>query len=262
MQIDLGGRTALITGGSMGIGRAMAERFGRSGARVVIVARRQEVLDQTVAELSPYCPAGIHGYSCDVSQEAGIDATLARIGDDVGGIDVLVNNAGTSVRSRLGGLTRQMLTADLELKLHAAVRFSQLLAPHMVAQRWGRILNIVTIGAKAPAAGTGPTAFSRAAGIALIKTMANELAPDNVLVNGIAVGLINSDQWVRQHHADYAHLDYGTYLAQQAKRAGIPLGRLGEAAEVADLACFLASDAAAYITGAVINIDGGSSPVV
>lgn len=262
MQIDLTGRTALVTGGSQGIGRAVAERLGRSGADVVIVARRPEIIDETIAELTPVAAGRIAGYPCDVSDPAAIERTFAAISGAGKNVDILVNNAGSSARSPFLEMSRAVLNADLDLKLHAAIRFSQLVLPHMQRQRWGRILNIVSVNGKAPAAASGPTTLSRAAGIALTKAMANEFAKDNVLVNAICVGLIKSDQWVREHKRLHADLSFEDYLQAKAKQNNIPLGRLGEAEEVANVACFLASDAGSYVTGAAINVDGGRSPVV
>jgi len=262
MHIDLTGRTALVTGGSRGIGRAIAERLGRSGANVVIVARRPDVIEETIAELKGVVAGGIGGYSCDVSNTAEIDRVFATISEATKGIDVLVNNAGSSARSPFLQMDRALLDADLNLKLHAAIRFSQLVLPHMQGQRWGRILNVVSVNAKAPAAASGPTTLSRAAGIAMTKAMAGEFAKDNVLVNAICVGLIKSDQWVREHKRLHADMSFEDYLNAKAKQNNIPLGRFGEAEEVANLACFLASDAGSYVTGAAINVDGGRSPVV
>ena len=262
MQIDLSGRTALVTGGSLGIGRAIAERLARSGADVVIVARRADVLARTVEELRPVVAGRIIGHACDVANAAQIDTVFAAIGREVGGIDILVNNAGSSARGPLLDLTQAMLDADLHLKLHSAVRFAQLVLPHMRDQRWGRILNVVSVTGKAPGPASAPTTLSRAAGIALTKAMASEFARDNVLVNAICVGIIKSDQWVREHRRLHAGVAFEDYLAAKARDNAIPLGRLGEAEEVANIACFLASDAASYVTGTAINVDGGRSPVV
>jgi NAD(P)-dependent dehydrogenase (short-subunit alcohol dehydrogenase family) len=262
MQIDIRGRTALVTGGSRGIGRAIAERLGRSGADVIILARRTDVIDETVAELKGVTAGRIAGYPCDVSDPAAIERVFKTISEDTQGIDILVNNAGSSSRSPFLEIERGLLNADLDLKLHAAVRFGQLVIPHMQRQRWGRIINIVSVNAKAPAAASAPTTLSRAAGIALTKAMANEFAKDNILVNALCMGLIKSDQWVREHSRLHADLSFENYLRLKAKQNNIPLGRLGEAEEVANVACFLASDAGSYITGAAINVDGGRSPVV
>jgi 3-oxoacyl-[acyl-carrier protein] reductase len=262
MHIDLKGRTALVTGGSRGIGRAIAERLGRSGADVVIVARRADVIDQTVAELEGVVAGRIAGYSCDVSDEAAIEQVFAATTERFEGVDILVNNAGSSLRSPFLDMARGMLNADLDLNLHAAIRFGQLVIPHMQRRRWGRIINIVSVNAKAPAAASAPTTLSRAAGIALTKAMANEFAKDNILVNALCMGLIKSDQWVREHQGLYPDLPFEEYLQLKARQNNVPLGRIGEAEEVANVACFLASEAGSYVTGAAINVDGGRSPVV
>jgi 3-oxoacyl-[acyl-carrier protein] reductase len=262
MQIDVSGRTALVTGGSRGIGRAIAERLGRSGADVVIVARRAEVIDATVAELKGVAAGRIAGYPCEVSDPNSIERVFRVISENTQGIDILVNNAGSSLRRPFLEMDRSLLNADLDLKLHAAVRFAQLVIPHMQRQRWGRIINIVSINAKAPAAASAPTTLSRAAGIALTKAMANEFAKDNILVNALCMGLIKSDQWVREHKRLHPDRSFEDYLELKAKQNNIPLGRIGEAEEVANVACFLASEAGSYITGAAINVDGGRSPVI
>ena len=149
---------------------------------------------------------------------------------------------------------------DIDLKLMAAVRLSRLVFPAMKERRWGRIINVLNIYAKAPAGGTAPTSVTRAAGMALTKVLAGEGAPHNVLVNALLVGFIDSDQWVRRHKPEDG--PYEDYLAAMAKQRRIPLGRVGSADEFASTACFLASDAGGYITGTAINVDGGASPVV
>lgn len=262
MLIDLSGRTALITGGSRGIGRAIAERLGRSGADVAIVARRQDQLDETVAQLADKVAGRIAGFRCDVTDPAAVEQCHAAIVEQLGTVDILVNNAGSSQRSPFLEMTREHLSDDFALKVQAAIDFSQRVIPAMRAQRWGRILNIVTTTAKTPAAASAPTTLSRAAGMALIKAMANEFAADNILVNGIAVGVIRSDQIARAHQSQAPDTPIEEFIAARVKKDGIPLGRIGEAEEVANLACFLASDAAAYITGTAVNIDGGRCAVL
>jgi NAD(P)-dependent dehydrogenase (short-subunit alcohol dehydrogenase family) len=262
MLIDLSGRTALVTGGSRGIGRAIAERFARSGADVAIVARRQEVIDETLKALHGQVTGRVEGFSCDVSDPEAIERCHADIVRRLGTVDILVNNAGSSQRSPFLEMTREHLTEDFDLKVQAAIRISQLVIPGMQAQRWGRILNIVTTAAKTPSAASAPTTLSRAAGMALIKAMANEFAGDNILVNGIAVGIIRSDQIMRAHRAQAPGTSIEDFVSARVRREGIPLGRIGEAEEVGNLACFLASDAAAYITGTAINIDGGRCAVL
>ena len=115
---------------------------------------------------------------------------------------------------------------------------------------------------KAPAARGAPTAVTRAAGMALTKTLANEFASDNILVNALLVGFIKSDQWVRRHQELKPNLDYDSFIEEMVEARNIPMGRIGETEEFANIACFLASDEAGYITGTAINVDGGKSPTV
>jgi NAD(P)-dependent dehydrogenase (short-subunit alcohol dehydrogenase family) len=128
----------------------------------------------------------------------------------------------------------------------------------MKERRWGRVINVLNIGAKAPRAGSAPTTISRAAGLALTKVLSHEGAPHNVLVNAMLVGFIEADQHVQR--AAKSGIELKDYIGKRAK--DIPLGRIGRAEEFANLACFLVSDAASYITGTAINVDGGHSPVV
>lgn len=260
MQIDLSGRTALITGGSMGLGRAMGLKMAAAGANVVAVARRQAPLDETVGLIAA-AGGKAHGVSCDVTDPAQIEAAYSAAVEAFGQVDILVNNAGSSLRGPFLELTDEQWRGDLELKLFAQIRFSRLAFADMKARKWGRIINVLNTGAKAPPAAGAPTAVSRAAGLALSKILANEGAPHNVLVNALMTGLIDSDQHVRRHASDDRGLSYEAFKVEMAEKARIPLGRVGEAEEFANVACFLASDAASYVTGVDVNIDGGRSPV-
>src|SRR3546814_4653726 len=123
----------------------------------------------------------------------------------------------------------------------------------MKARRWGRIINVVSANAKAPKGESAPTTLSRSAGLTLTKVMSQELAPWNILVNALCVGVIKSGQWERRHAQQAPDTDYDAFLKPQAAR--VPLGRVGEAEEFANVACFLASDAASYVTGTAINVD-------
>jgi NAD(P)-dependent dehydrogenase (short-subunit alcohol dehydrogenase family) len=159
-------------------------------------------------------------------------------------------------------ITDALWSEDLELKLFAAIRTIRQVFPGMKQRRWGRIINVLNTGAKAPPAGGAPTAVSRAAGMALTKVLAGEGAPHNVLVNGMLVGRIESDQWHNRWQDGDQSQSYQQYLADMAADLKLPMGRLGTAEEFANLACFLCSDAGSYINGCAINVDGGMSPVV
>ena len=262
MDVRLDGRAALITGGSAGLGKAMAKKFAESGAEVAILARRAEVLEQARGEIAALTNGRVRAYVCDVSDAAALERAFRQAEDDLGRVDILVNNAGTSQTGRFEELTDEVWRADLELKLFAAIRLARLAFPGMRQRRWGRIINILNIGAKAPRGASAPTSVSRAAGMALTKVLANEGAPHNVLVNALLVGLIDSEQHVRRHRAQGGAKSYEAFLTEMANARGVPMGRVGTAEEFANVACFLASDAGGYVTGTAINVDGGRSPVV
>jgi NAD(P)-dependent dehydrogenase (short-subunit alcohol dehydrogenase family) len=260
MEIRLDGRTALITGGSKGLGLATAIKFAEAGAHVAILARNAGSLDAAKALVDRTGETAAAAFPCDVADPAAIERGYEAVMSAFGKIDILVNNAGTSQTGRFEEITDAIWQADLDLKLFAAIRFARLVLPQMKARRWGRIVNVLATAAKAPRAMSAPTSVSRAAGLALTKVLAGECAADNVLVNAVLVGRIVSDQIARRHRAAGTNVPLATFVREQG--AGIPLGRMGEAEEFANLTCFLASDAASYVTGTAINIDGGLSPIV
>ena len=260
MDIRLNGRAAIVTGGSKGLGLAMATRFAASGADVAILARRPDVIEEAKAIIAKTAKGHVAGFACDVSQADQLEAAFAQVMGAHGKVDIVVNNAGISRALPFMSITDAMWQEDLDLKLFAAIRLTRLAWPQMVERRWGRVINVLNIGAKAPRAKGAPTAVSRAAGMALTKVLAGEGAPHNVLVNALLVGMIVSDQWVRRHAAAGSNEPFEDFIKGLA--TGIPLGRLGHAEEFAATACFLCSEQAGYITGTAINVDGGNSPVV
>ncbi len=260
MLVELSGRAALITGASKGLGLAMATEFAASGADVAILARRPEVLEEAKAQIARTARGRVTTVACDVSKaadcRAGYDAALGALGK----VDIVVNNAGTSRAMPFDQVTDEIWQEDLDLKLFAAIRLARLALPGMKERRWGRIINVLNIGAKAPRANGAPTSVSRAAGMALTKVLASECAPHNVLVNAMLVGQIVSDQWVRRHAVQAGNAPFEDYVGKLG--ANIPLGRMGKAEEFAAMACFLCSDHAGFTTGTAINMDGGACPVV
>ena len=258
MQISLKGRTAIITGGSKGLGFAIAERYAACGANVVIAARDGVLLEQSRRAIEKHPGARALALACDVSTASGIENLYNAAMSSFGQIDIVVNNAGVSAAGAFELVSDADWQADLDLKLFAAIRLIRLVWPQMKERRWGRVINVLNIGAKAPGAKSLPTSVSRAAGMALTKALSAEGAPDNVLVNALLVGLIESDQWVRRASASGKTID--ELLSSMGKK--LPMGRVGKAEEFAATACFLASDWASYITGTALNVDGGASPVV
>lgn len=261
MECRMDGRVAVVTGGSLGLGKAMAMEFAKSGADVAIIARRAEVLEEAKSEIVAAAPdAKVGAYPCDLRDPEAIKAAHQAIVGDLGDVDVLVNNAGTSRAMDFMDITDELWEEDLDLKLMGAVRLIRLVFPGMKERKWGRIINVLNTGAKAPRAGGAPTAVSRAAGMALTKALAGEGAPHNVLVNGLLVGLIESDQHYQRHLKSGSNETLEEFYEKMGK--AVPMGRVGKAEEFANMACFLASDAGSYITGTAINVDGNRSPVV
>ena len=263
MEVRLDGKVALITGGSLGLGKAMAIRFAEAGASVGITARGEEALANTAAEIRKMSGSNrVATFACDVSNSASLEEMHKSIASELGPIDILVNNAGTSQRGPFLGVSDELWQNDLDLKLFAAIRLTRLTIPSMKEKKWGRIINVLNIGAKAPPAEGAPTAVSRAAGMALTKALAGEFAKDNILVNALLVGLIDSNQHLIRHQSSNSTGSYESFLEDMATSQNIPLGRVGKAEEFADVACFMASDRASYLSGTALNVDGGKSPVV
>ena len=260
MDLDLAGKTALITGASLGLGRAMAEAFHGAGANVALLARREDVLTRASAEIDAAAGGKVGAYPCDVTDPTAIEAAVAQATSDLGDIDILVNNAGQSQTGPFEDLTDEVWQYDLDLKLFAAIRLSRLVFPGMKERRWGRIVNILNTAAKAPPPRSAPTSVSRAAGMALTKVLAGEGAPHNVLVNALMIGSIKSDQIRRAYDRSDKSLGFDEFMANAGK--SLPMGRMGEAEECANVALFLVSNAASYLTGCAINMDGGVSRVV
>ena len=260
VDIRLDGKRALVTGGSRGLGRAMAAAFAGAGAEVMIAARDAEALEEARSAIAAESDATVLAETCDVREAADIARLFASAEKGLGGVDILASNAGGASRGPFEEVSDAMWQDDLDLKLFAAIRLARLVLPGMRERRWGRILNTVSITGKAPGPASAPTGVSRAAGIALTKVLAHEYAGYGITVNALCSGWIMSDQWPRFHQQQAPDVDFDTFIANRAK--GVPAGRIGEAHEFAGLACFLASDAGAYITGTAINVDGGKSPVV
>ena len=255
MQVRLDGRTALVTGGSAGLGLATATAFAQAGARVAILARRPGVLAGAAAAIRESTGGQVLAHACDVAVAGEVAAACAAVEQALGPVDILVNNAGRSARGAFEDLSDADWQADFDLKFFAAVRFGRALLPGMKRRGWGRVINVLNYLARQPEGGSAPTGVTRAAGLALTKVMAHEAAPHGVLVNALLVGLIESDQWVRRHAASGSNESYEAFVEGVGR--AIPLGRMGRAEEFAAVACFLASDAAGFIAGTAIGVDGG-----
>jgi NAD(P)-dependent dehydrogenase (short-subunit alcohol dehydrogenase family) len=257
MELELAGRVVLVTGGSSGLGFALAERLVDEGARVALLARDGDRLESACEELRAL-GGSVLGTPGDVTRGEDLSAFLAAAHERWGRIDGVVNNAGQLSGGPFAEHDDAVWEADLELKLMAAVRLTRLALPALRASR-GVVLNTLSISARTPGAGSTPTAVSRAAGLALTKALSRELAPEGIRVNAVLVGVIASAQLERL--ARESGVAPQRYYERMVRECAIPLGRVGRAHEYAALACFLLSQRASYLTGAAINLDGGLCPV-
>lgn len=265
MDLGLKDKVAIITGGSEGIGKAAAQRMAEEGARVVIVARRPEVLEAAAKAIEAATKGVVLPVQGDVTESATITRVVKTALDHFGRIDILVNNAGVSMAKPFEQVSDDDWESDFSLKVWGAIRFIRAVIPEMRKTGGGRIINVTNLGGRTPGPSSMPTSISRAAGIAITKGLSKDLAKDNILVNTVCIGLIKSGQHERRHarlKQTNPNLTLDEVYAESVKNRGVPLGRVGEAHEAGDVIAFLASERASYLTGVAINIDGGTSAVV
>lgn len=258
MNLDLTGRVALVTGGSQGIGREIALLLAAEGADLAICARRSDRLEATSSELRAL-GRQVVAVPADVATSDGPAAVVATTLDALGPVDILVNNAGKGHSKPMGELDDDDWLDSLQLNLMSAVRFARCCVPAMREAGWGRIVNISSRVGREPDPYFAPYAAAKAALINFSKNLANAYSADGVLTNCVVPGLIRgegTDDAARRSAAATGKTVEEVYAATLRKRP-IPAGRLGEPADVAGLVAFLASDHAAWITGACFTIDGG-----
>jgi NAD(P)-dependent dehydrogenase (short-subunit alcohol dehydrogenase family) len=258
MDLELSGKAVLITGGTDGLGLALAKRLASEGASVAVCGRdpgRVELAGSSLREIS----GDVLARQADVTSPADLDAFVEAAMERWGRIDGIVHNAGRAAGGPIQSIDDAAWESDFQLKIMAAVRLTRLALPELRTTR-GSILFTLAISAKAPGGSSEPSSVTRAAGMALMKALSKELALDGVRVNAVLIGLIESGQWVRT--AEGAGEPLERFYARFAKDAAVPLGRFGRAEEFADLGSFLLSPRASYLTGVAINLDGGLSPAV
>lgn len=239
----LKGQVALVTGGSRGIGRAIAGRLAADGARVVVTSRSEERAAEAAVEL----PGEGHlGAGCDVADRASVDVLIERIDGEVGPLDIVVNNAGVTEDNILVRLSDEAWDTVLETNLKGAFHVVRAVSRGMMKRRAGRIINIASVVGLTGNRGQVNYAASKAGLLGLTKSVAKELASRNVLCNAVAPGFIETDMT--------AGLTEETRSALQGQ---IALGKLGTPEDVAGVVAFLAGPDAAYMTGQVLVVDGG-----
>ena len=255
-NLGLKDKVILITGGSDGLGYASAELLSSEEAHVVICGRRDDYLNEKAKIITEKTGNEVIPIKADVSIADDckklVEETIARFKK----IDVLVNNAGASAAALFEDVTDRNWEDDINLKLMSTIRMCRLAIPYMKSNNGGVIINATIGGGKAPNAGSLPTTVTRAAGINLTKSLANQYAKDQIRVNTICIGLIKSAQWERRAGSGSIE-DFYNELSKK-----VPMGMVGEEIDYANLVAFLSSKRSSYITGTAINLDGGLCPVV
>lgn len=256
IDYGLAGKTAIVTGGSDGLGRATAALLAREGANVVICARRVDHLKAAADAISAETGGNVKAVPADVIDPGACENLVQETVSAFGGVDILVNNAGTSAAAPLEKVSDADWQFDFDLKVMAAVRLSRLVVPELKKRGGGSIVNAAIGGGKAPNANQLPTSLTRAAGLNLTKSLSHQYAADNIRVNAICIGRIKSAQLARR--AGDQPLD--EFYADMGKI--VPMGRVGEADDYAHLVAFLCSSVGSYITGTAVNLDGGMCAVL
>lgn len=257
MDLQLAGKVAIVTGGSKGIGFQTALTLAQEGAQVAICARGEKQLQVARALILSNTGQEILTVQADVSKEKDCERVVEAALERFGRIDILVNNAGTSAANHFEQVSTEGWQHDLDLKLFGAIHMAKIALPALRKSDVGSIVNVTAIGGKNPSANSMPTSISRAAGLALTKAMSKDLGVDNIRVNAVCIGLIRSDQIEKRWQKVAPELSWEQFSRQEG--ASIPLGRVGEAQEAANVIVFLSSPQASYITGTAVNIDGGAA---
>ena len=256
MRLGLEGRRGLVTGGSKGLGEAIARELVSEGARVAICSRNEQEVSATAEAVGAE-----YSQAADVTDPEQVRDVVVRTARALGGIDFLVNNAGGAHPGTFETLSDEDWAADLDVKLFSLIRCSREVLPHLRSAGGGRIINIGAVYSRYPDPSFFATSVNRAAGNSFTKTLALEVAKDNILVNGVNIGFVITPQWenIRRRQApESTREDFFDRLAAQE----VPLGRFGLPDEVSGLVAFLLSDRATYITGASIDVAGGMGKYV
>lgn len=253
MQLGLTGKVALISGGTSGIGLAIAQTLAAEGCNVAICGRDQARLDRAVAAIKP----DAKGFVADICKPAGVAALVDNVTKACGGIDIVVSNAGTHLPGRLDEITSGALQRHFQTKVLGAWELARRVVPVMKQRGGGRIIVIIGQAGKVPQANAIASTVINAAQHAFVKSLSDELAPHGILVNAVCPSRIRSPltESLTLHNEVY----YGRSLEQQESKWGaeVPLGHWGTPEDIAKAVAFLASDRAAFIVGANIDVDGG-----
>lgn len=257
MDLALQGKTALVLGGSKGLGRGIADALCAEGVAVAMVSRGQEALDKAAAEIAARGGRAI-GLSADLTQWPTVERAAQAARQQLGPIDILVNNGGGPPAARVIGIAPQLWEEQFHAMVLAFIRLTELVLPEMRQRKWGRIINVASESVIQPLPNIAISNTLRGAVVGWAKTLAGEVAADGITVNTLLPGAFLTDRMLQFQRAasEREGISPEEFLRRSARN--IPVGRVGKPSEFGAAAAFLASPLAGYITGSMIRLDGGS----
>jgi 3-oxoacyl-[acyl-carrier protein] reductase len=257
MDLGLKDKIAIVPASSKGLGRAVASGLALEGANVVICSRNEDEIKATAKEVSDQTGSEILPLKADVSKQTDLEKIVKNTTDAFGTVHILVNNAGGPPFGHFDDFNMEQWQEAIELNLFSTIKLTKLVTPYMKAQNWGRVINITSIAVKQPLDGLILSNTSRAGVIGFAKTISNELAKYNILVNNVCPGRIFTDR-IKSLASSRAEKDNKSFEEIiEGMQADIPVGKIGTPEQFANMVVFLASEKASYITGNTIQIDGG-----
>jgi 3-oxoacyl-[acyl-carrier protein] reductase len=261
VDLGLSGRRAIVTGGSKGLGKAIAGELLSEGAAVAICSRNADELNATAEELRKLAggdqrASSVIAMACDVTKPDQVTEFVESAVTALGGLDILVNNAGGARPGQFGTLTDEEWQGDIEVKLFSQIRCTRAALPHLRRSEAPRVININAVYARYPDPAFLASSVNRASCLSLSKALSMELGQEGILVNSVNIGLVETPQWENIHRRRAPDMPPEEFFGKLAA-AEVPLGRFGQPDEVAGLVTFLASDRASYIAGASIDVAGG-----
>jgi 3-oxoacyl-[acyl-carrier protein] reductase len=257
MDLGLRGRVAVVAGASSGLGRAIARALAAEGAHVAIAARDAERLAATAREISAATGADVLAVPTDVTDAAQVDSLVARTVQRWGGLHIMVANAGGPPSTHFESTPAAALEDALRLNLLSTVHLAHAAVPHMKAAGWGRFIALTSVSVKQPLRGLILSNTARAGVVGWVKTMATELAPHGITCNVVAPGYFQTGRVEELNRARAEREGRPTAELMAETEARIPMGRMGNPAEMGDVVAFLASERASYVTGTTLQVDGG-----